>query len=176
MSPIVRPFLDRAPKLANGVYLTETAVVVGDVELGEDVSVWYGAVLRGDVGHIRIGARTNVQDLVCIHMSLDKSNAEIGSEVTIGHSAVIHGARIDDGALIGIGSILLDNASIGAESMIGAGTLVPLGMVVPPRTLVLGRPGRVIRDLTEEEWTLGRKLAERYVGVARDHQRSLGAG
>jgi gamma-carbonic anhydrase len=174
MSPVVRPFLDRAPKLASGVYLTETAVVVGDVELGEDVSVWYGAVLRGDVGHIRIGARTNVQDLVCIHMSLDKSNAEIGSEVTIGHSAVIHGARIGDGALIGIGSILLDNANIGAEAMIGAGTLVPLGMVVPARTLVLGRPGRVIRDLTEEEWMLGRKLAERYVGVARDHQRSLG--
>jgi carbonic anhydrase/acetyltransferase-like protein (isoleucine patch superfamily) len=173
MTPVVRPYLDRKPTFGNGVYLTETAVVVGDVELGDEVSVWYGAVLRGDVGRIRIGARTNVQDLACIHMSLGVSNAEIGSEVTIGHSAVIHGARIEDGALIGIGSILLDNAVIGAEAMIGAGTLVPLDMIVPPRTLVLGRPGRVIRDLREDEWTLGRKLAARYVGVAGDHARSV---
>lgn len=169
---IVRPYLEHQPKLGNGVYLTETAVVIGDVELGDEASVWYGAVLRGDVGRIRIGARSNVQDLACIHMSLGVSNAEIGSEVTIGHAAVIHGARVGDGALIGIGSILLDNAVIGAEAMIGAGALVPLDMVVPPRTLVLGRPGRVIRALREDEWTLGRKLATRYVGVARDHARS----
>jgi acetyltransferase-like isoleucine patch superfamily enzyme len=88
---------------------------VGDVTIGEDSSVWYGAVLRGDVGHIRIGRRTNVQDLVCIHMSRDISHAEIADEVTIGHGAVIHGARVEAGALIGIGSIVLDNAVIGSE-------------------------------------------------------------
>jgi carbonic anhydrase/acetyltransferase-like protein (isoleucine patch superfamily) len=123
------------------------------------------------VGHIRIGRRTNVQDLVCIHMSRDLSHAVIGDEVTIGHNAVIHGARVEAGALIGIGSILLDNAVIGAESLVAAGTLVPADFVAPSRVLVRGSPAKVIRDLTEEEWTLGRRLAQRYVGVARDHAR-----
>jgi carbonic anhydrase/acetyltransferase-like protein (isoleucine patch superfamily) len=133
------------------------------------VSVWYGAVLRGDVGHIRIGARTNVQDQACIHMSLGVSHAEIGAEVTIGHHATIHGARVEDGALIGIGAILLDNAVIGEEAWVGAGALVPAGMQVPRRVLVLGQPARVIRELDEKDYLLGRKLAERYVGVAREH-------
>jgi gamma-carbonic anhydrase len=171
MTAIVRKYRGIAPRLAASVYLAPTAAIVGDVEIGEDSSIWYGAVLRGDVGHIRIGRRTNVQDLACIHMSRDLSHAEIGDEVTIGHNAVIHGARIEAGALIGIGSILLDNAVIGSESLVAAGALVPADFVVPPRVLVRGSPAKVIRELTEEEWTLGRRLAERYVGVARDHKR-----
>jgi carbonic anhydrase/acetyltransferase-like protein (isoleucine patch superfamily) len=123
------------------------------------------------VGRIRIGRRTNIQDLACIHMSRDLSHAQIDDEVTIGHNAVIHGARIGAGALIGIGSILLDNVVIGSESLVAAGALVPADFVAPPRVLVRGSPAKVIRDLTEEEWTLGRRLAERYVGVARDHAR-----
>lgn len=169
MNGIVRSFRGLAPRLGTGVYLAPTAAVVGDVELGDEVSVWYGAVLRGDVGQIRIGPRTNVQDLACIHMSLGLSNAEIGAEVTIGHHATIHGARVGDGALIGIGAILLDNAVIGHEAWVGAGALVPAGMHVPPRVLVLGQPARVVRELDEKDYTLGRRLAERYVGVARDH-------
>jgi carbonic anhydrase/acetyltransferase-like protein (isoleucine patch superfamily) len=169
MSGIVRSFRGISPRLGNGVYLAPTAAVVGDVELGDHVSVWYGAVLRGDVGHIRIGARTNVQDQACIHMSLGVSHAEIGAEVTIGHHATIHGARVEDGALIGIGAILLDNAVIGEEAWVGAGALVPAGMQVPRRVLVLGQPARVIRELDEKDYLLGRKLAERYVGVAREH-------
>lgn len=170
MTAVVRPYRGVAPRLAPSVYLAPTAAVVGDVELGEDSSVWYGAVLRGDVGKIRIGSRTNVQDLCCIHMSLDQSDAVIGDDVTIGHSAVIHGAIIEAGALIGIGSILLDNAVIGSEAMVAAGSVVPAKMVVPPRTLARGQPARIVRELTEEEWRLGRKLAARYVGVARDHR------
>ncbi len=169
MSGIVRSFRGISPRIGSGVYLAPTAAVVGDVELGEHVSVWYGAVLRGDVGHIRIGARTNVQDQACIHMSLGVSHAEIGAEVTIGHHATIHGARVEDGALIGIGAILLDNAVIGEEAWVGAGALVPAGMQVPRRVLVLGQPARVIRELDEKDYLLGRKLAERYVGVAREH-------
>jgi gamma-carbonic anhydrase len=169
MNAIVRAYRGIVPRLGASVYLAPTAAVVGDVELGDEASVWYGAVLRGDVGQIRIGRRTNVQDLACIHMSLGLSNAEIGDEVTIGHHANIHGARIEDGALIGIGSIVLDNAVIGHEAWVGAGALVPLGMRVPPRTLVMGQPARIVRELDEKDYLLGRRLAERYVGVAREH-------
>jgi carbonic anhydrase/acetyltransferase-like protein (isoleucine patch superfamily) len=169
MSGIIRKYRGIAPVIERGVYLAPTAAVVGDVSIGEESSIWYGAVLRGDVGRIRIGRRTNVQDLACIHMSKDISSAEIDDHVTIGHGAVIHGARIETGALIGIGSILLDNAVIGAESLVAAGSLVAADFVAPPRVLVRGSPAKVVRDLTEEEWTLGRRLAERYVGVARDH-------
>jgi carbonic anhydrase/acetyltransferase-like protein (isoleucine patch superfamily) len=169
MTGIIRPFRGITPRLGSGVYLAPTAAVVGDVELGDEVSVWYGAVLRGDVGRIRIGRGTNVQDLACIHMSLGLSHAEIGEHVTIGHHATIHGARVENGALIGIGAILLDNAVIGQESWVGAGALVPAGMQVPPRVLVLGQPARVVRELDEKDYVLGRRLAERYIGVASEH-------
>jgi len=169
MTGIVRPYRGITPRLASGAYLAPTAALIGDVELGEESSVWYGAVLRGDVGKITIGRRTNVQDLTCIHMSLGISNAVIGDDVTIGHQVTIHGARVEDGALIGIGSILLDNCVIGAEAWVAAGSLVPAGMVVSPRTLVRGQPARPVRELTEQEWLEGRKLAARYVGVAREH-------
>jgi carbonic anhydrase/acetyltransferase-like protein (isoleucine patch superfamily) len=170
MTALVRPYRGLVPRLAASVYLAPTASVIGDVEIGEDSSVWYGAVLRGDVGQIRIGRRTNVQDLACLHMSLDQSHAVIGDDVTIGHNAVIHGALVEAGALIGIGAILLDNAVIGSEAMVAAGAVVPPKMIVPPRTLARGQPARIVRDLSEEEWRLGKKLAERYVGVARDHR------
>jgi carbonic anhydrase/acetyltransferase-like protein (isoleucine patch superfamily) len=170
MTAIVRPYRGLVPRLAASVYLAPTASVVGDVEIGEDSSIWYGAVLRGDVGRIRIGKRTNVQDLSCLHMSLDQSHAVLGDDVTVGHNAVIHGAIVEAGALIGIGAILLDNAVIGSEAMVAAGSVVPAKMVVPPRTLARGQPARIVRELTEDEWRLGRTLAERYVGVARDHR------
>jgi carbonic anhydrase/acetyltransferase-like protein (isoleucine patch superfamily) len=170
--PVVRGFSGRAPRFGERVYLAETAVVVGDVELGDDVSIWFGAVLRGDVGYIRIGARTNIQDLSMLHMSLDISNTEIGEDCTIGHNVVIHGAKIGSGALIGMGAILLDNVIVGEESLIGAGSLVRSGFEVPPRRLVLGNPARVVRELEGDEITQGRVLAARYVEVARAHQAS----
>lgn len=169
MNGLVRAYRGTSPRLAGGVYVAPTAVVIGDVEIGEDSSVWYGAVVRADVGPIRIGRRSNVQDLSCIHVSKDRSCSVIGDDVTIGHHVVIHGARIHHGALIGIGAILLDNAEIGAEALVAAGALVPAEMVVPPRVLVRGQPAKVVRDLTEAEWLQGKQLAERYVGVARDH-------
>ena len=129
-------------------------------------------MLRGDVGYIRIGARTNIQDLSMLHMSLDISNTEIGEDCTIGHNVVIHGAKIGSGALIGMGAILLDNVSVGEESLIGAGSLVRSGFEVPPRRLVLGNPARVVRELEGDEITQGRVLAARYVEVARAHQAS----
>jgi len=169
---IFRGFTGIWPKVAEGVFVADTARVIGDVEIGEDASVWYGSVLRGDVGSIRVGARSNIQDLSMLHMSLGISNTVIGEDVTVGHRVVIHGARIGDGALIGMGAILLDNCEIGAEALVAAGAVVTANMKVPPRTLVVGTPAKVLRDLREEEWQQGRLLAARYVEVAKAHRQS----
>jgi gamma-carbonic anhydrase len=166
---LVRNFLGKKPTLASGVYLAQTSVVIGDVEIGADSNVWYGSVLRGDVGSIRIGARTNIQDLSMVHLSKGLSNTIIGNDVTVGHNVIVHGATIHDGALIGMGAILLDNCEVGAEALVAAGTLLTIGTKVPPRTLVRGQPGRIIRDLTENEWLQGRMLAAHYVELARQH-------
>jgi carbonic anhydrase/acetyltransferase-like protein (isoleucine patch superfamily) len=167
---IVREVLGKAPRIAESAFIAPGAVVVGDVELGDEVSVWYGAVLRGDVGLIRIGARTNVQDTACIHMTGAMSNSVIGSEVTIGHGVIVHGAVIGDGALIGMGSVLLDNCEIGEESLIAAGSVVPPRMQIPPRSMVRGQPAKVIRPLREDEWFQGRIGARVYLELMKAHR------
>ena len=172
MVDIFRAFKGTWPKVADGVYVADTARIIGDVELGEDVNIWFGSVLRGDVGSIRVGARSNIQDLSMLHMSTGLSNTVIGQEVTVGHRVVIHGALIGDGALIGMGAILLDNCEIGAEATIAAGAVVTAGTKIPPRTLVVGAPGRVVRELREDEWQQGRLLAARYVELAKAHRQS----
>lgn len=170
MAGLIKSVLGKTPVLGNGVFVADGAVVVGDVHLGDQVSVWYGAVLRGDVGFIRIGARSNVQDLSCIHMTTDVSNTIVGEDVTIGHGAIIHGGVIGDRALIGMGSVILDNAEIGEEALIAAGAVVPPRMKVPPRVLVRGQPGRVVRELSPEETRLGLHGAEDYVKLAPEHR------
>ena len=172
---IVRPFKGKAPKIAASAFIAEGAVIIGDVEIGEHASIWYGCVLRADVGHIRVGARSNVQDGSCLHMTGDLSHAVIGAEVTVGHGAIVHGATVHDGALIGMGSILLDNAVIGSEALVAAGSLVPPRMVVPPRTMVRGQPAKVARELRDEEWLEGRRGAEHYVELAAEHARLAAA-
>ena len=173
MGDVVRPFKGIMPKIAASAFIADTARVIGDVEIGEDASVWFGSVLRGDVGAIRIGARSNVQDLSMLHMSLGISNTVIGEEVTIGHHVTIHGAIIGNGALIGMGAILLDNCEIGEESLIAAGTVITAETKIPPRSLVLGQPGKVVRSLRGSEAQQGRILAARYVEVAKAHQSGL---
>ncbi|MEO6601368.1 MAG: gamma carbonic anhydrase family protein [Polyangiaceae bacterium] len=170
MIETVRPFKGIHPKIADGVFVADTARVIGEVEIAADASIWFGSVLRGDVGAIRVGARSNIQDLSMLHMSLGISNTVIGEDVTVGHRVVIHGALIGDGALIGMGAILLDNCEIGEEALIGAGAVITAGTKIPPRTLVLGQPGKVVRELRESEWQQGRLLAARYVEVARAHR------
>jgi carbonic anhydrase/acetyltransferase-like protein (isoleucine patch superfamily) len=167
---VVREIFGKAPRIPASAFVAPGAVVVGDVELGEDVSIWYGAVLRGDVGLIRIGDRTNVQDQACIHMTTGTSNSVIGAEVTLGHGVIVHGASIGDGALIGMGSILLDNCEIGAESLVAAGSVVPPRMQVPPRSLVRGQPAKVIRPLREDEWIQGRIGARVYLELMKAHR------
>lgn len=166
---MIKAVKGKTPRIAQGAFVAENATVVGEVELAEDASVWYGAVLRGDVGHIKIGARSNIQDLACIHMTGGVSHTDIGTDVTVGHSAIIHGAKIGNGVLVGMGSILLDGAEIGDECLIAAGSVVPPRMQVPPRSLVRGAPAKIVREVTEEERLLGKKGAEVYVELARAH-------
>ena len=148
---IVRPYEGKSPRFGARVFVADNAALIGDVELGDDVSIWFGTVLRADVNPIRVGARTNIQDNTVVHVTNDTWPTIIGEDVTIGHAAIVHGCTVGRGALVGMGSRVLDGAVIGEQALVGAGALVPEGMHVPPRTLVLGMPARVKRELTGEE-------------------------
>jgi carbonic anhydrase/acetyltransferase-like protein (isoleucine patch superfamily) len=168
--PVIRVFNGKTPQIAPDVFVAENATIIGDVEIGPGASIWYGAVLRGDVGAIRIGARTNIQDLACVHMTTDLSDAVLGDDVVVGHGAIIHGAIIGNRVLVGMGSILLDNAEIGDESIVGAGAFVPARFKAPPQSLILGSPAKVIRPLKEGEIAMGIKGAEDYQALARRYR------
>ena len=146
-------------------FIAPNATVVGAVRVEAEASVWFGCVLRGDNEPITIGARTNVQDLTIVHTD-EGIPCRLGSDVTVGHRAVLHGATIEDGALIGIGAIVLNGATVGKEALIGAGAVVTEGQVIPPRHLALGVPAKVVRDLTDEEVDHLRAAAAHYVARA----------
>ena len=152
-----------------GVFVAAGAIIIGDVHIGAQSSVWYNAVIRGDTARVVIGERTNVQDGVIIHVDAG-APCTIGNGVTIGHAAVVHGALVEDDVLIGIGAIVLSGAKIGHESILGAGTLVTGGTVVPPRSLVLGVPGRVVRSLLDDEVASIRSGAARYVEYSAQYR------
>ncbi len=154
------------PRLHASAFVVPNATVVGDVTLHEGVSVWYGAVLRGDINRIVIGPRSNIQDNAVIHLS-DDNPAIVGELVTVGHSAIIHACTVHDEVLVGMGAIVLDGAEIGARSIIGANALVTTGMKIPPGSLVLGSPGRVVRTLTHDEQVQIKRWAIKYVESAR---------
>jgi carbonic anhydrase/acetyltransferase-like protein (isoleucine patch superfamily) len=155
-------FLRKKPKLGQGVYLASTAVVLGDVTLGAHSSVWYGAVLRGDINRIVVGHHTNVQDNAVLHVA-DKYDCVLGNWVTVGHSAVVHACKVGDEVLVGMGAIILDGAVIGKQSIIGAKALVTQGTKIPPGSLVLGAPAKVVRKLTKKERAGLKWWAEKYV-------------
>ena len=156
------------PVLGRDVFVADTGAVIGDVHLGDEASVWFGAVLRGDYYPIRIGARTNVQDNAVVHITAAKAATTIGDDVTVGHAAIVHGCTIGNRCLVGMGSIVLDGAVIGDESFVAAGSLVTPGTLVPPRSFVIGRPARVQRAVTEEDLVWIRDAAKLYAGYARD--------
>lgn len=161
---IVRAYGGKEPRVGSRVFLAENAAVIGDVEIGDDCSIWYGTVIRGDVNAIRIGPRSNVQDNCTIHVTHQTWPTTIAEEVTIGHGAIVHGCTVHRGALIGMGSRVLDGAVIGESALVGAGALVPEEMTVPARTLVLGVPARVKRALTDEELSRLEQSWRNYVG------------
>lgn len=164
----VYEFKNVRPVLGRDVFVAESASVIGDVHLGDEASVWFGAVLRGDYCPIRVGARTNVQDGVVLHIAAGSGPTTIGDDVTIGHSAVVHACSVGHRCLIGIGSVILDGAVVGDESFVAAGTLVTPRTVVPPRSFVLGRPSKVVRPVTDAELASIRESASDYVRFARE--------
>ena len=147
----LRDFKGKKPRLGSGVFLAENASIIGDVEIGNDCSIWYGAVLRGDMHFIRIGSRTNIQDNCVLHITAGTHPTIVAEEVTIGHAAIVHGCTVKKGALIGMGSRVLDGAIVGESALVAAGAVVPEGMVVPPRVLVAGVPAKVKRPLSDAE-------------------------
>jgi carbonic anhydrase/acetyltransferase-like protein (isoleucine patch superfamily) len=157
---------EESPRVAPSAFVARGAVVVGAVTLGEESSVWFGAVLRGDINRIRVGSRSNIQDGAVVHVS-DAFAAEIGEAVTVGHRAVVHACQVGDEVLVGMGAILLDGCQIGARSVIAAGAVVAKGMRVPEGSLVVGVPARVVRPLGVDEQAANARLAAKYVEVAR---------
>jgi carbonic anhydrase/acetyltransferase-like protein (isoleucine patch superfamily) len=170
---MVRAYKTIQPKLGARAWVDVSAHVIGDVELGDDASVWMGSVVRGDVNRIRIGARSNVQDACVLHVTAQHPTT-LAEDVTVGHSVTLHGCTIERLCLIGIGAIVLNGAVVGEESIVAAGALVPEDMQVPPRSLVMGAPAKVKRPVTDEEREKLRWYSERYVGLKEEYRAAEG--
>lgn len=166
---MIKHFKDMIPKLGERTFVADTALVMGDVVLGANSSVWYGSVLRGDVNSIRVGEGTNIQDLSVVHVTREQHPAIIGDQVTVGHRAVIHGCKVGDRCLIGIGAILLDGVEVGEGCLVAAGSLLPPRKIYPPRSLIVGSPGRVKGEVSEDELAWILDSARHYEALAREH-------
>jgi carbonic anhydrase/acetyltransferase-like protein (isoleucine patch superfamily) len=167
---VIRGYAGVWPRIHDGAWIAPGAVVVGDVEIGPESSLWYASVVRADVHAIRIGSRSNLQDGCVLHVTRDRFACVVGDEVTVGHRAVVHGCRVGDGALIGIGAIVLDGAEVGAGALIGAGSVVTPGTRIPERWLAVGIPARPVRELGADEIAEQRARALAYVDTARRHR------
>ena len=160
------------PQLDPTAYVHSSAHVIGDVHIGAHSSVWFHAVLRGDVERIRIGARTNIQDNATVHVTRGRHPTLVGDDVTVGHNVVLHGCSVADGCLIGMGAIVLDGAVVGARSLVGAGALVTPGTDIPPQSLVLGSPAKRVRALNDDELERLRVSAANYVSLAERYRQA----
>ena len=167
---MLRPYRSIYPTVHPSAFVDASAQVIGDVHLGSESSVWMNVVVRGDVHYVRIGARTNVQDLTLVHVMRDTNPTVIGDDVTVGHSTVVHGCTIEDRCLIGMGAILLNGCRIGTGSIVAAGALVPEGFVVPPGSMVMGLPAKVLRPLSLDEDASIKWYADNYVRYRLDFQ------
>ena len=169
-APIILPFKGVTPQIPDTAYIAPGAVVTGDVTIGDECSVWFNATLRGDVGDITIGARSNVQDGSVLHMTSTTQGTYVGEDVTIGHMALLHSCTIESECLVGMQSCILDNARMETQSMLAAGSLLTPGKVVPSHQLWAGRPARYVRDLTPEEIAFFKKSAGNYVKNAAGYR------
>lgn len=167
---MIKAYKGITPNIHTTAFIEDSALIIGDVEIGEYSSVWFNAVIRGDVNYIRIGKRTNVQDNSVLHVTKDTHPLFIGNHVTIGHNVTLHGCRIKDRCLIGMGVIILDGAEVGEDSIIGAGAVVVEGTVVSPRTLMVGIPARPKRVLTPEEVAMIVRSAENYIEYSNTYK------
>jgi carbonic anhydrase/acetyltransferase-like protein (isoleucine patch superfamily) len=164
--PIIRKFKDKTPKVGEDTFVAESAVLIGDVEVGERSSIWYGVVMRGDVHHIRVGSEVSVQDNAVIHVTSGVHPTIVGDQVTIGHSVVLHGCTVGSRCIIGMGSVVMDRAQIGENCVVGAGALVTPGTRIPDGHLAIGSPAQPKRRLTDDELAWIRSSAEHYVRLA----------
>jgi len=167
---MLKPFRGIMPLLAVSAFAEESAQIIGDVQVGDDSSIWFNVVIRGDVNHIRIGNRSNIQDGSVVHVTNGKFPTLIGDDVTVGHNAILHGCVIGSRCLIGMGAIVLDGCQIGEGTILGAGSVVAPGTVVAPGSLILGSPARVKRLLTEEEILNIKRSAHNYIGYAAEYK------
>lgn len=167
---MIAPFGDRRPVIDPSAYVPDAAVVIGDVVIGPESSLWFHTVVRGDIEPIRIGARSNVQDNATIHVVGGRFATIVGDGVTVGHNAVLHGCTVEDGALVGMGAVVLDGAVVGTETLVGACALVTPGTVIPPRSLVLGSPARRVREINGAELERLRTSAANYVDLTRRYR------
>ena len=172
---MVHPYEDKTPDVKKAVFIAWNAEVTGDVVMEEGSSVFFGAQVRGDIGPIRIGKNSNIQDNAVVHISKDVP-CTIGELVTVGHNAILHSPTIEDNCVIGMGAIILDEAVIQRDSIVGAGALVTGGKTFPPRSLIIGSPAKAIRELSDEEIEESRIHTTRYVETARNTAKTLGAG
>ncbi len=166
---MIKAYKGITPTVADSAFIEDTAVIVGDVVIEADSSVWFHSVVRGDVNYIRIGRRTNVQDLSLLHVTHDTYPLILGDDVTVGHHVVLHGCTIQNRVLVGMGAVLMDGVSVGDDCIIGAGALVTEHTKIPPGSLVIGSPARVKRPLRETELAWLKESAENYVRYARDY-------
>lgn len=172
---MIRSFQGIHPQIASSAFIAETAVVIGDVQIGEQSSIWYNVVARGDVNFIRIGDRTNIQDLTMLHVTHRKHADDpgaplvIGDDVTVGHSVTLHGCTVENGAFIGMQAMVMDKAVVGEGALVGARALVTEGTVIPPHTLWVGAPAKYKRDLTPDEIAWLRKSPQNYVRYALEY-------
>ena len=167
---MIKSFQNTTPKMHESAYVTDDAIVIGDVEIGAESSVWFGSILRGDVNYIRIGERTNIQDGTIIHVSREKHSTILENEITVGHRVTLHGCHIETGCLIGIGAIILDGVRVGENSLVAAGSLLTPNTVIPPRSLVMGSPAKVKRELSDTEVKDLERFWRNYVSLSRVYQ------
>lgn len=166
---MIRSYRGITPQIAPSAFVEQSACVIGDVHVGEEASLWFNTVVRGDVNSIRIGKRTNIQDGTVVHVTHEVHPTIIGDDVTVGHNVTLHGCTIGNGCLIGIGAIVLDGVEIGDHSLVAAGSLLPPGLHIPPRSLVMGSPGRVRRQLSDEECDGLLRSAGNYVAYRQEY-------
>jgi len=170
---MILPYLGIYPKIDESVFICEGVQIIGDVILAKDVNVWFNSVIRGDVNFIRVGERTNIQDGSILHVTYKKYPLIIGKDVSIGHGAVLHGCTVKDSVLVGIGAMLLDNCVVNSNSLIAAGALVKENFVVPEGVLIAGVPGKIIRELTEEEIEMIKQRSRNYLMYVNNYKHGV---
>lgn len=166
---MIKPFKNLKPRIGERVFVAEDAVIIGDVTIGDDSSIWFGTILRGDVNYIKIGKCTSIQDGTVIHVTNRTDPTVVGDYVTVGHAVKLHGCTVKDNCLVGIGAIVLDGAVVSENSIVAAGALVPPRKIFPAGSLIMGFPAKVVRQLTEEEIAGLKEHAERYVNYKNEY-------